>query len=137
MCYRGILLQAVNKQVSVFGCRFASLVTICCANMDIGIQRNLLISPVIPASVSLPFEFVGCIFSLIKNGKGTTVVNLIKDISSNYRNISQDPVVYCLALCARSDDVTTKRAAYEILNDVCRIPTHLFQVCYVRSRYKG
>ena len=64
----------------------------------------------------------GCYFSLIKTGKGTKVVKLIKDISSNYRNISQDPVVYCLALCARSDDVTTKREAYTILNDICRIP---------------
>ena len=66
--------------------------------------------------------------STITEGKGTRVVALIKEISTNFRNISQDPVLYCLALCARTDDNSTKEEAYRILNEVCRIPTHLFQV---------
>ena len=56
------------------------------------------------------------------------VVDLIRQISSDHRNISQNPVLYCLAVCARSDHKATKTAAFQILNDVCRIPTHLFQV---------
>lgn len=69
----------------------------------------------------------GYVECTIKEGKGMRIVALIKEISTEFRNISQDPVLYCLALCARTDDDSTKKEAYRILNEVCRIPTHLFQ----------
>ena len=35
--------------------------------------------------------------------------------------------MFALAICARQEkDVKTKQAAYAVINDVCRIPTHLF-----------
>ena len=51
----------------------------------------------------------------------------IKDISIQGRACKQDPVLYALAVCARSNNPETKQAAYDVLGDVCRIPTHLFQ----------
>ena len=55
-------------------------------------------------------------------------MDVIKEISTEYRNIRYDAVVFCLAYCARSDDKPTKRKAYSFLNDVCRTPSHLFKV---------
>ena len=51
----------------------------------------------------------------------------IKDISTEGRAYKQGPVLYALAVCARSNSPGTKQAAYNVLGDVCRIPTHLFQ----------
>ena len=58
------------------------------------------------------------------------MVDVIKEISTEYRNIRYDAVVFCLAYCARSDDKPTKRKAYSFLNDVCRTPSHLFKVIH-------
>ncbi|XP_071120410.1 RNA-binding protein RO60-like isoform X2 [Mytilus edulis] len=64
---------------------------------------------------------------LIQQGRGSEVVRCIKDISVQGRACKQNPTLYALAVCARSNDLSTKHAAYGVLNDVCRIPTHLFQ----------
>ena len=64
---------------------------------------------------------------LIQSGRGDEVVQCIKDISTQARACKQDPVLYALAVCARSNSPGTKQAAYNVLGDVCRIPTHLFQ----------
>ena len=91
------------------------------------ISEMILVVIAVEVCISLISIYI-YISSLIKKGEGPSVVNLIKVIASYYRNISQDPVIYCLALCARSENVPTKKEAYQILNDICRIPTHLFQV---------
>lgn len=57
---------------------------------------------------------------------GVEVVNLVKTISLAGRAARQQPTIFALALCARSNDKDTKTAAYAALNDICRIPTHLF-----------
>ena len=66
------------------------------------------------------------ILRLIEAGKGELVVQEILRYSVEGRAAKQDPIIFALALCARSEDVGTKRAAYEALRKVCRIPTHLF-----------
>ena len=66
------------------------------------------------------------IVRLIEEGKGETAVREIVEFSVGGRAAKQDPIIFALALCARSDDEKTKKAAYEALNRVCRIPTHLF-----------
>ncbi len=66
------------------------------------------------------------ILRLIASGKGELVVQEIAQVSVEGRAAKQDPTIFALALCARSDDMATKKAAYEALNKVCRIPTHLF-----------
>ena len=65
---------------------------------------------------------------MINSGKGTTVVELVRDFSVNNRACKQRPILFALALCCRSNDPDTKTAGYRILSDVCRIPTHLFEL---------
>ncbi|XP_063401591.1 RNA-binding protein RO60-like [Mytilus trossulus] len=72
-------------------------------------------------------ENIQCIDRLIMNGKGPEAVKLIRDVSVNGRACKQTPTLNALAICARSNDPKTKAAAYSILLDVCRIPTHLFE----------
>ena len=55
------------------------------------------------------------------------MVDLIYKVSTENRACKQTPTLYALAICARSNDPTTKSAAYKILGSVCRIPTHLFE----------
>jgi 60 kDa SS-A/Ro ribonucleoprotein len=71
-------------------------------------------------------ENAQCISRLIGSGRGREVVSEILDFSLQGRAAKQDPIIFALALCARGDDKETKRVAYEALNKVCRIPTHLF-----------
>ncbi|WAR00395.1 RO60-like protein [Mya arenaria] len=67
-----------------------------------------------------------CIDRLIAEGRGKEVVELIKAISLEGRAARQNPTIFALAVCARSNDKQTKQAAYEAFHLVCRIPTHLF-----------
>lgn len=66
------------------------------------------------------------VIRLIQDGKGCNVVQEVLKYSLEGRCAKQNPIIFVLALCARVDDLDTKRAAYEALNKVCRIPTHLF-----------
>jgi 60 kDa SS-A/Ro ribonucleoprotein len=63
---------------------------------------------------------------LIASGHGAAAVDLIRDYSVNGRTAKQDGILFALAACVRSKDPATVRAAYAVLQDVCRIPTHLF-----------
>ena len=63
---------------------------------------------------------------LISSGCGLKVVSEIVNFSVEGRAAKQNPIIFALALCARHDDKDTKHAAYDALNKVCRIPTHLF-----------
>mmetsp|Transcript_6584 Transcript_6584/g.11634 ORF Transcript_6584/g.11634 Transcript_6584/m.11634 type:complete len:578 (-) Transcript_6584:872-2605(-) len=76
---------------------------------------------------TLTSENTKCIHRMINSGKGTTVVELVRDFSVNNRACKQRPILFALALCCRSNDPDTKTAGYRILSDVCRIPTHLFE----------
>ena len=71
-------------------------------------------------------ENAECIMRLIAAGQGPEVVKEIVDFSIEGRAAKQNPIIFALALCARDKNEETKRAAYEVLNRVCRIPTHLF-----------
>ena len=71
-------------------------------------------------------ENAECIMRLISSGRGLEVVSEIVEFSVEGRAAKQNPIIFALALCARDKDVKTKQAAYEALNRVCRIPTHLF-----------
>ena len=71
-------------------------------------------------------ENAEAILRLIAAGKGQEVVREIVEFSVEGRAAKQNPIIFALALCARDKDVETKRAAYQAVNKVCRIPTHLF-----------
>lgn len=75
----------------------------------------------------LAIENAMCIQRLIEEGKGEKVVEEINEFSTEGRAAKQEPAIFALAMCARlSKDEKTKRAAYNRLPAVCRIPTHLF-----------
>ena len=74
----------------------------------------------------LGMENATAILNLLRDGKGVQVVNDIRQYSIEGRTVKQNPIMFALALCARRGDLTTKRRAYEVLPEVCRIPTHLF-----------
>lgn len=85
-------------------------------------------------------ENIQCIDRLIMQGKGPEAVKLIQDVSVNGRACKQTPALNALAICARSNDPKTKAAAYGILLNVCRIPTHLFEfvsLCEAESAGTG
>ncbi|XP_031560908.1 60 kDa SS-A/Ro ribonucleoprotein-like [Actinia tenebrosa] len=67
-----------------------------------------------------------CLMALIEEGKGPEAVEVIKEYSVEGRTAKQDPIIFALAMFARCSDLNTKRKAYEVLNDILRIPTHLF-----------
>lgn len=71
-------------------------------------------------------ENAKAIVRLIRSGRGPEAVREITRYSLEGRTAKQNPIIFALALCARDEDQDTKRAAYEVLNQVCRIPTHLF-----------
>ena len=66
------------------------------------------------------------IIRLIQSGRGTEVVKEIVEFSVGGRAAKQNPIIFALALCAREENEDTKKAAYDALVKVCRIPTHLF-----------
>ena len=66
------------------------------------------------------------IIRLIETGKGMEVVKEIVEFSQEGRAAKQNPIIFALALCAREKDAATKKAAYDAVVKVCRIPTHLF-----------
>ena len=71
-------------------------------------------------------ENAEAILRLITARKGVEVVKEIVEFSVEGRAAKQNPIIFALALCAREKDPETKKAAYEALSKVCRIPTHLF-----------
>lgn len=71
-------------------------------------------------------ENVQSLDRLVMSGRGTEVVDRIYEVSTEGRSCKQNTCLYALSLCARSNDPDTKLAAYKILPEVCRIPTHLF-----------
>ncbi|XP_077870250.1 RNA-binding protein RO60-like [Saccoglossus kowalevskii] len=88
----------------------------------------------------LGLENAQCIRRMIMNGEGEKVVNEIKTFSVEGRTAKQNPILFALAICARDKDLKTKQAAYKVLDDVCRIPTHLFaflELCEKLSRGTG
>ncbi|XP_060553103.1 RNA-binding protein RO60-like [Ruditapes philippinarum] len=83
-------------------------------------------------------ENVTCIDRLIGAGQGVQVVQQIKEISVNRRNVKQNALLLAYAICARCNDKDTKKAAYALLSEICRIPTHLFMfIKYCEQESKG
>ena len=67
-----------------------------------------------------------CVRKLLTDGKGVDVVNLIKQFSLEGRTFKQNSLIFTLAICARLGDSETKKAAYNAIEAILRIPTHLF-----------
>ncbi|KAI8921750.1 trove domain-containing protein [Entophlyctis helioformis] len=76
---------------------------------------------------TLTADNVDSVSKLIHAGRGTDVVDLVVEYSSNGRAAKQDPGILVLAMCARLGDDATRTKAYDAVSTVCRIPTTLFQ----------
>ncbi|ETN77000.1 TROVE domain protein [Necator americanus] len=104
----------------------------------------------------LTMDNVKALIDIIERGRGSLILKEIYEISLAGRNPKQDPLLMALALCARyhvcdsaakvrkpkgsgdapeQDPVVVAKhkylnelhkSAFAIVNDVCRIPTHLF-----------
>ncbi|KAK3594925.1 hypothetical protein CHS0354_009309 [Potamilus streckersoni] len=74
----------------------------------------------------LEMDNIESLTEMINNKRGTEAVKKIRDVSVNRRCAKQKYVIHSLAICARSRDPETQKAAYEILPEVCRIPSDLF-----------
>jgi 60 kDa SS-A/Ro ribonucleoprotein len=66
------------------------------------------------------------IMRLLEAGRGVEVVDEVLTFSVEGRTAKQNPIMLALAMCARMGDLKTKQRAYEVLSQICRIPTHLF-----------
>lgn len=85
----------------------------------------------------LGIENCNALFRLINSDRGVEAVELIKTVSVEGRAAKQNPTLLALAICARSSHEGTKKAAYDALPYICRIPTHLFQFVELCEQLSG
>lgn len=67
-----------------------------------------------------------CVRKMLMAGRGKEIVDVVRQYSVEGRTFKQDPLIFTLAMCARLGDPETKKAAYGAIEEVLRIPTHLF-----------
>lgn len=79
-----------------------------------------------PVDEQLGKDNARSIIRLLETGNGIEVVDTILKFSLEGRTSRQNPIMLALAMCARLGDLKTKQKAYEVLSEICRIPTHLF-----------
>jgi hypothetical protein len=87
-------------------------------------------------NVDLKIESIKSLFDLIKDNLGVEAVNLIKKYKEDRLLFKNDTLVYSLAICVRSKDEKTKKAAYEIMNTICQNPLDFFKfvsICEIIS----
>ncbi|XP_053389596.1 RNA-binding protein Ro60-like [Mercenaria mercenaria] len=71
-------------------------------------------------------KYADLINRLIYEGRGKEVVQLLATINYSGSAPRHNYIIFALAVCARSDDISTKKLAYDNLCQICRIPTHFF-----------
>lgn len=79
---------------------------------------------------------VDSIKALIDND-GINVVNRVVEISKSGRAPKNDPAIFVLAMCSGSDKKEVRKHALNHLQDVCRIPTHLFMFLEYAKLFRG
>lgn len=68
---------------------------------------------------------------------GLRAVRAIVAVSDAGRAPKNDPAIFALAMAAKLGDDTTRKAAYDALSKVCRIPTHLFAFVEAAEAFGG
>lgn len=68
-----------------------------------------------------------CIDSLIVEGCGCEVVEMLQNFRSENRTPKRDAILFALATCCRCCHLETKKKAYNALPDICQNPADLFQ----------
>ena len=76
---------------------------------------------------TLKLENAQCISNLLAAGQAEEIVREIVSFSEDGRAAKQDAIIFALAVTARLAKTPAERKmAFEVLQRVCRIPTHLF-----------
>jgi 60 kDa SS-A/Ro ribonucleoprotein len=75
------------------------------------------------------------IHAVVQNGDGPLLVRVIEKVSRKNMAAKLHYVHVALAACSVSQDLQTRRAAFEALPRVCRIPTHLFEFLELSRRF--
>eukprot|EP00043_Microstomoeca_roanoka_P028685 m.18968 g.18968 ORF g.18968 m.18968 type:complete len:618 (-) comp8596_c0_seq1:1148-3001(-) len=89
---------------------------------------------------ALSLENAKALKALVDAGRGQELVDLIRSVSVKGRAARQEPTLFALALCAKLGDEPTRHKAFQVLDEVCRIPTHLFmflEFCVAFVQGKG
>lgn len=68
---------------------------------------------------------------------GLRTVTAIREVSEAGRAIKNDPALFALAMCVSFGDAETKKAAFDALPAVARIPTHLFHFVQYAEQFRG
>lgn len=98
-----------------------------CLSVLIELQSATVFSTIKPLTYILLVVFFFHDYRLINKGEGLQVVETIREFSIENKACKATPVIFALSICCRCNDHKTKDAAYKILSDVCRIPTHPFE----------
>lgn len=76
----------------------------------------------------LALDNVKCILRIIEGNDWQQALDQLVKCSIEGRAAKQNPTLFALAVfCRQTKNKELKAAAYKVLGDVCRIPTHLFQ----------
>ncbi|XP_019734727.1 RNA-binding protein RO60 isoform X1 [Hippocampus comes] len=78
----------------------------------------------------------GALLSMLQEGRGIEAVNEIKRFAQDGRAVRLDPSIFALALCSQHAEVTTKRAAFKAVKDICQDPAHLFSFIQYKKELK-
>ncbi|XP_077471075.1 RNA-binding protein RO60 [Stigmatopora argus] len=78
----------------------------------------------------------GALLSMLQEGQGIEVVNEIKSFAQDGRAARLEPCIFALALCSQHAEVTTKRAAFKAVKEICQDPAHLFSFIQYKKELK-
>jgi len=78
------------------------------------------------AEKPLTVENAQVVLKCIKKN-GPRVVQIATEVSVSGEAVKNSPAIFALAMAVKYGDVVTRRAAFEAMPKVCRIPTHLFE----------
>jgi 60 kDa SS-A/Ro ribonucleoprotein len=76
----------------------------------------------------LGIENLACLMRLLESGQHEVVLRLIRDVSLGGRAAKQQPTMLSLAVVLKHGSPEAKHAALALVDEVCRIPTHLFML---------
>nr|XP_061795582.1 RNA-binding protein RO60-like [Nerophis lumbriciformis] len=78
----------------------------------------------------------GALLSMLQDGQGIEAVNEIKGFAQDGRAVGLEPCIFALALCSQHSEVTTKRAAFKAVREICQDPAHLFSFIQYKKELK-
>jgi 60 kDa SS-A/Ro ribonucleoprotein len=76
----------------------------------------------------LGIENVAALLRLLESGQHEVVLDTIRDVSLGGRAAKQQPTMLALAVVLKHGTSDAKKAALALIDEVCRIPTHLFML---------